>query len=76
MKFLSSKLSVYLTILTLGGGLGFLGSRYWGQSSSVQQSQMYPVVVPTKKNLVLRQLKTTTLTLTLSPLRYRELALR
>jgi len=50
MKFLSSKLSVYLTILTLGGGLGFLGSRYWGQSSSVQQSQMYPVVVPTKSS--------------------------
>ena len=46
MKFLSSKLSVYLTILTLGGGIGFLGSRYLGQPSAVQQSQVYPTVVP------------------------------
>ncbi len=50
MKFLSSKLSVYLTILTLGGGIGFLGSRYWGGSSPVQQSQIYPTVVPTKSS--------------------------
>ena len=51
MKFLSNKLGVYLTILTLGGGLGFLGSRYWERSSPVQQSQIYPTVVPTKSSV-------------------------
>ena len=51
MKFLSNKLGVYLTILTLGGGLGFLGSRYWERSSPVQQSQIYPTVVPTRSSV-------------------------
>ena len=50
MKFLSSKLSVYLSILMLGGGLGFLGSRYSKQSETISQSQVYPTVIPAKSN--------------------------
>ena len=46
MKFLSNKLSVYLGILTLGGALGFFGSRQVGQPGAVKQSPVYPAVIP------------------------------
>ncbi len=50
MKFLSNKLSVYLSILTVGGALGFLGSRHIRQPETVQQSQVYPAVIPTQSS--------------------------
>ncbi len=50
MKFLSNKLSVYLGILILGGGLGFLGSRYSKQSTTIDQTQAYPTVIPAKSS--------------------------
>jgi len=34
----------------LGGGLGFLGSRYSKQSETISQSQVYPTVIPAKSN--------------------------
>ncbi len=52
MKFLSKKLSVYLGILSLGGGLGFLGSRYFKQPTVIKQSQVYPTTIPTQPNVV------------------------
>lgn len=52
MKFLSKKLSVYLGILSLGGGLGFLGSRYLRQPTVIEQSQVYPTTIPTPSNAV------------------------
>ncbi|MGL5940473.1 MAG: HhoA/HhoB/HtrA family serine endopeptidase [Waterburya sp.] len=52
MKFLSNKLSVYLGILSLGGGLGFLGSRYFKQPTVITQSQVYPTTIPTPSNPV------------------------
>jgi S1-C subfamily serine protease len=50
MKFLSKKLSVYLGILALGGGLGFWGSRYAKQPTAVEPSQVYPTTIPTQAN--------------------------
>lgn len=50
MKFLSNKLSVYLSILAVGSGLGFLGSRYIKQPTVVKQSQVYPTAIPTLSN--------------------------
>jgi S1-C subfamily serine protease len=50
MKFISNKLSIYLSILMLGGGLGFLGSRYNKQSAAISQSQVYPEVIPAKSS--------------------------
>jgi S1-C subfamily serine protease len=52
MKFLSKKLSVYLGILSLGGGLGFLGSRYFKQPTVIRQSQVYPTAISTQPNAV------------------------
>jgi S1-C subfamily serine protease len=52
MKFLSKKLSVYLGILSLGGGLGFLGSRYFKQPTVIKQSQVYPTTIATQPNVV------------------------
>lgn len=51
MKFLSNKLSVYLSVLALGGGLGFLGSRYIKQPTVIKQSQVYPTAISTRSNL-------------------------
>ena len=48
MKFSSDKLSVYLSVLILGGGLGFLGSRYSQQPKIVERSQVYPTAIPTQ----------------------------
>jgi S1-C subfamily serine protease len=50
MKFLSKKVSVYLGILSLGGGLGFLGSSYFKQPTVVEQSQIYPTTISTPSN--------------------------
>jgi len=47
MKFSFNKLGVYIGILVLGGGAGFLGSRYLGQESTVvKQSQPYSTAIP------------------------------
>ena len=51
MKFLSNKLSVYLSILALGGGVGFFGSRYINpQPKVIKQSQVYPTAIPALSN--------------------------
>lgn len=50
MKFSSNKLSVHLSVLILGGGLGFLGSRYSKQPVTVERSQVYPTVIPTQSS--------------------------
>lgn len=47
MKILSSKLSVYLSVLMLGCGLGFVGSRYSKKTPELSQSQIYPTALPT-----------------------------
>ena len=47
MKFLSNKLSVYLSIFVLGGGIGFLSSRNTEKPQKIQ-SQVYPAVIPTQ----------------------------
>ena len=46
MKFVSNKLGVYLSLLMLGGGLGFLGSRYNEKPESVERSPVYQSVMP------------------------------
>jgi S1-C subfamily serine protease len=47
MKFSFNKLGVYIGILALGGGAGFLGSRYLGQEQTVvKQSQIYSTATP------------------------------
>ena len=48
MKFLSSKIGVYLSIFVLGGGLGFWGSRNAKQPATVEPTQVYPAVIPTR----------------------------
>lgn len=49
MKFLSNKLSVYLSLVMLGGGLGFFASRYSKQPAAVSRtSQFYPTVIPSQ----------------------------
>ncbi|MCC0177008.1 trypsin-like peptidase domain-containing protein [Waterburya agarophytonicola K14] len=50
MKFLSNKLSVYLSILTLGCGMGFLVSRALRQPPEISQAQVYPAVIPAKSS--------------------------
>ena len=51
MKFLSNKLSVYLSILALGGGVGFFGSRYINpQPKVIKQSPVYPTAIPALSN--------------------------
>ncbi len=51
MKLLSNKLSVYLSILALGGGMGFYGSRYLKQQPTIiKQSQAYPKAIPALSN--------------------------
>lgn len=50
MKFLSNKLSVYPIVLTIGCGLGFLGSHYVKRSEVVTQSQVYPAIAPTQSS--------------------------
>ena len=53
MKFLSNKLSVYLALVMLGGGLGFFGSRYNKQPETVDRtSQFYPTVIPSQPTSV------------------------
>ena len=46
MKFLSRKLSLYLSIFALGGSLGFWTSRNLKNSTSLTQTQVYPAVIP------------------------------
>ena len=48
MKFLSSKIGLYLSIFVLGGGLGFWGSRNAKQPATVEPTQVYPEVIPTR----------------------------
>ena len=48
MKFLSNKLSVYLSIFALGGGLGYWGNQNFRQLQTANQAQIYPSVVPTQ----------------------------
>ncbi len=50
MKFLSNKLSVYLSIFALGGGLGFWSSRNAQQTDTINQAQVYPTVIPAQSN--------------------------
>ena len=50
MKFLSNKLSVYLSIFALGGGIGFWGSRNIEKPQEIRQSQVYPAVIPAQSN--------------------------
>ena len=50
MKFLSNKLSVYLSILMLGCGMGFLVSRSLRQPAEISRSQVYPAVIPAKSS--------------------------
>ena len=51
MKFIINKLSAYVSILALGGGIGFFGSRYINQPPKViKQSQVYPTAIPTLSN--------------------------
>lgn len=50
MKFLSKKLSVYLSIFALGGGLGFWSSRNAQQTDTINQAQVYPTVIPAQSN--------------------------
>ena len=49
MKFLYNKLSVYLSIFALGGGIGFLSSRNIEKPETVR-SKVYPAVIPTQSN--------------------------
>ncbi len=46
MKFLSNKLSVYLSIFALGGGLGYWGNRNFKQPTTTKQAQVYPPIIP------------------------------
>lgn len=41
MKLLSHKLGVYLSLLTLGGGLGYWGTNYAKHPTGIEQSQLY-----------------------------------
>lgn len=50
MKFLSNKLSVYLSIFALGGGIGFLSSRNIEKPQETVRSRVYPAVIPTQSN--------------------------
>ncbi len=51
MKFLSSKLGVYLSIFALGGGLGFFwSSRNFEKTPTIEQAQVYPTAIPTQAN--------------------------
>lgn len=50
MKFLSNKLGVYLSIFALGGGLGLWSSRNVEQTTSLQQAQVYPALIPAQSN--------------------------
>ena len=47
MKFFN-KLNVCFGIFALGSGLGFLGSRYIQQPTTIKQSQVYPTAIPTQ----------------------------
>ena len=49
MKFLYNKLSVYLSIFALGGGIGFLSSRNIEKPQTIR-SRVYPAVIPTQSN--------------------------
>ena len=49
MKFLSNKLSIYLSIFALGGGIGFLSSRNIEQPETIR-SRVYPAAIPTQSN--------------------------
>ena len=49
MKFLSNKLSVYLSIFALGGGIGFWSSRNIEKPQETR-SQVYPAVIPAQLN--------------------------
>ena len=51
MKFLSHKLSAYLSILMLGGSLGFFAaSRYSKQPETESPSPVYPTVIPAQSS--------------------------
>ena len=48
MKFLSNKISVYLSIFALGGGIGFISSRNIEKPETIK-SRVYPII-PTQTN--------------------------
>ena len=48
MKFLSNKISVYLSIFALGGGIGFISSRNIEKPETIK-SKVYPII-PTQTN--------------------------
>lgn len=52
MKLLSSKLTVYLGILALGCGLGFLGSRQVKQPKIAEQSEVHSQVIPAQSSSI------------------------
>jgi len=49
MKFLSGKLGIYLGILALGGGIGFI-ARQTETSTVISQNQIYPTAIPTRSS--------------------------
>ncbi|MEM6611917.1 MAG: HhoA/HhoB/HtrA family serine endopeptidase [Cyanobacteria bacterium P01_C01_bin.72] len=46
MKFLSSKLGVYLGIFVLGSAIGFWSNRQQQQPETIQPAQVYPAAIP------------------------------
>ena len=46
MKFLSNKLGLYLSVLALGGGLGYFGSRQAKPPATVEPARAYPTAIP------------------------------
>ena len=44
MKFLSNKLGIYLGILALGGGIGFVANNQFKRPTKVSQTQVYPAI--------------------------------
>ncbi|MEL6500716.1 MAG: HhoA/HhoB/HtrA family serine endopeptidase [Cyanobacteria bacterium J06623_1] len=46
MKFLSSKLGVYLGIFVLGSVIGFWSNRQQPQPETIRQAQVYPAAIP------------------------------
>lgn len=50
MKFLSGKLGIYLGILALGSGIGFIASRQTEPSTVISQTQIYPTAIPTRSS--------------------------
>lgn len=52
MKFLSNRLGIYLGVLALGGGMGFLASRQVQHPKVVKPAQTYPAAISTQSTPV------------------------